>query len=179
MHMRMRIELQDRLCAYGLEGDGGAGYLAGMSILADNIRALVAPVKDQGEFAHLIGTTQSTVSRWIKGSEPMATNLAALARHAKCSIETLMTVPIDQWPAAQIDEVSEGVLIQMLEIAQNEIPSGTTFGDWPRHVASNLYAQFQRLRADRKKLDGPSVAPVTGVSKSPRSPSPKKSGALG
>lgn len=177
--MRMRIETQDALCASGLGFDGTAGYGCLMSILSENIEALADRVGNQQVFADKVGATQATVSRWIKGALPRPINLLALARIGHCSIEQLLTVPIDQWTPAPAGDLSEQTLIGMIEIAIREIPAATTIGDWPRLAASSLHTQFEQLKSSRPRQDAPPEDTSTGGGAGARSRRPKKSAAQG
>lgn len=177
--MRMRIEMQDALCASGLGFVACPGYADLMTILSENIEALSDRYENQQEFADKVGATQATVSRWIKGALPRPANLLALARLGKCSIEQLMTVPIVDWTAVPAGDLSEKTLIGMLEIAIREIPATTTFGDWPRLAASSLHTQLEQLKASPPRSEALSEDTSTEAAKGARSRRPKKTTARG
>ena len=66
-------------------------YAVYMSKLADKIRAIrQAQGMTQVEFAERLGTTQSTVTRWEKGSVPQGDMLQAIATLANTTVERLM-----------------------------------------------------------------------------------------
>ena len=66
-------------------------YTVGMTRLADKIRAIrQASGLTQAEFAERLGTTQSTVTRWEKGSIPQGDMLQAIATLANTTVERLM-----------------------------------------------------------------------------------------
>lgn len=66
-------------------------YAVYMSRLAEKIRAIrQANGMTQVEFAERLGTTQSTVTRWEKGSIPQGDMLQAIATLANTTVERLM-----------------------------------------------------------------------------------------
>jgi transcriptional regulator with XRE-family HTH domain len=66
-------------------------YALYMSRLAEKIRAIrIATGLTQVEFADRLGTTQSTVTRWEKGSIPQGDMLQAIATLANTTVERLM-----------------------------------------------------------------------------------------
>jgi phage repressor protein C with HTH and peptisase S24 domain len=68
------------------------------TVLAANIAALLSRAGRQQVVADAVGMSQPSISRLGKGSEPKPENLIAIARYAGVSVETLVEVPIDQWP---------------------------------------------------------------------------------
>ena len=68
-------------------------------------------------------------------------------------------------------------LTAMLESAQREIPTASSYGDWPRLAASTLRTQLERFLADRGSGGDPEK--VTSPGKSARSPVPTKPNAQG
>jgi transcriptional regulator with XRE-family HTH domain len=66
-------------------------YVAHMNKLADRIRAIrKAHGLNQTEFAEAVGATQSTVTRWEKGSIPNGQALQKIADFANTTVERLM-----------------------------------------------------------------------------------------
>jgi DNA-binding XRE family transcriptional regulator len=66
-------------------------YACYMSRLAEKIRAIRQALGlTQVEFAERLGTTQSTVTRWEKGSIPQGDMLQAIATLANTTVERLM-----------------------------------------------------------------------------------------
>lgn len=58
-------------------------------------------------------------------------------------------------------EPNEDELAGMLRLVMEEIPLGTTLGEWPRRAASSLHTQLEQFRADRRNhsQDDSSTAP--------------------
>lgn len=82
------------ICADGYEFYDVPRYATGMfRTLADKIIAIRMALRlDQTEFAELIGTTQSSVSRWEKGAVPGGTNLSRIAEVGKTTVEKLLDI---------------------------------------------------------------------------------------
>lgn len=93
------------ICVNGYDFPAPPIYAGGMTTsLADKIKAIRSSMGlNQTEFAELIGTTQSTVTRWERGSEPRAEHLQKLAEVANTTVERLLniselTLPDDHIP---------------------------------------------------------------------------------
>lgn len=71
-----------------------------MTILSDNVAELLRRGDTQLSVAREVGVDQSSISRIAKGSDPKPQNLIAIARYAGVSVETLVEVPIAEWPSA-------------------------------------------------------------------------------
>lgn len=69
-------------------------YAPAMSrTLAEKIVAIRMALRlDQTQFAELIGTTQSSVSRWGKGAVPGGANLSRIAEVGKTTVERLLDI---------------------------------------------------------------------------------------
>lgn len=66
-------------------------YAEAMKMLAEKIRAIRAAAGlTQTEFADALGTTQSTVTRWERGSIPSGDLLQAIATFANTTVERLL-----------------------------------------------------------------------------------------
>ncbi len=71
-----------------------------MTTLSDNVAELLRRGGIQLSLAREVGVDQSSISRLAKGSDPKPQTLVAIARHAGVSVETLVEVPIAEWPQA-------------------------------------------------------------------------------
>lgn len=96
--MRIRIIMQANNALTHWTGCDARDYSPRMSILAENVSELIGREKTQSDFAARVGIEQSTASRIAKGAQPKPENLISIARHAGVSVETLVEVPIAQWP---------------------------------------------------------------------------------
>jgi phage repressor protein C with HTH and peptisase S24 domain/predicted XRE-type DNA-binding protein len=96
--MRMRIDVQENNALTHWTGRRRPDYALRMTILAENIAELLRLAKRQQDVADAVGLTQSSVSRLAKGAEPKPESLIAIARYAGVSVETLVEVPIGDWP---------------------------------------------------------------------------------
>lgn len=81
-----------QLCVGGYAFPMPPIYAVGMgNTLAERIKAIrQAKGLNQTEFAEVIGTTQSTVTRWERGSEPGGAHLRAIAEYAGTTVERLL-----------------------------------------------------------------------------------------
>lgn len=120
-----------------------------MTILADNIAALVARSGGQEEFADRFDVSQGTVSRWMaksKPSEPRGGKLLEIAEFAGVTISTLVNVPIDRWTTEGRPYLpSDDELAEMIAKARGRIATTTPFDEWPKAVAAELRPALEKI----------------------------------
>lgn len=160
------------LCGNGLENEPPADYAEGMSILSRNIRSLRLRYSNQTEFGEKVGVGQSTVVRWESGSDPKPDKLLILARLAGCSIEQLITIPLDMIPARKPGDAlpSEADFARMIASAMQEVPPGSRLADYPPIVASNLRDQLELFLKHGGFRGSAEDAPAQGQGAQPRDP---------
>jgi transcriptional regulator with XRE-family HTH domain len=163
-----------QLCVSGLVKQASPNYLAGMTVLSENIKALRRQFANQTEFGEKVGVGQSTVVRWEKGADPKPENLLALAGIADVTIEQLITTPLDALAPVREGEglPNEADFQQMIADALQEVPPGTPLSGYPPIVASSLRDRLALLL----KHGGPSSISdaTTAPDIAARSPAPTK-----
>lgn len=142
-----------------------SNYLAGMTVLSENIRALRRKFANQTEFGEKVGVGQSTIVRWEKGSDPKPENLLALASIADVTIEQLITTPLDALVAASDGEglPNEADFQQMIADALQEVPPGTPLSGYPPIVASSLRDRLALLLKHGGQSGSSAAATVHGI----------------
>lgn len=161
-----------QLCVSGLANQASPNYLAGMSVLSENIKALRLKFANQTEFGEKVGVGQSTVVRWEKGSNPMPENLLALAAVAEVTIEQLITTPLDRVPARHDSEdlPNEADFQQMISDALQEVPPGTPLSGYPPIVASSLRDRLALLLKHGGSPSSPDAGTSVGIGAQPQTP---------
>lgn len=72
---------------------------------------------------------------------------------------------------------SEEELADMLRNAQQELPAGLPYSEWPRAVASGLRTRLGLLLNDRASVDGEGASPEPAPAEGAQPPAPTKPGA--
>ncbi|WIW89314.1 helix-turn-helix transcriptional regulator [Sphingobium sp. V4] len=149
----------------GLVNHTSSNYLAGMTVLSENIKALRRKFANQTEFGEKVGVGQSTVVRWEKGSDPKPENLLALASIADVTIEQLITTPLDALVAMGDKEglPNEADFQQMIADALQEVPPGTPLSGYPPIVASSLRDRLALLLKHGGPSDSSAAATAPGI----------------
>lgn len=82
------------ICVGGYDFPSAPLYVGCMETnLSEKIKAIRSSLGlNQTEFAERVGTTQSTVTRWEKGSEPRGEHLQRLAELANTTVERLLNI---------------------------------------------------------------------------------------
>jgi transcriptional regulator with XRE-family HTH domain len=104
----------------------------------------------QTQLAEAIGTTLSQMGKLERGERPLDTDwLESIA--TALSVEPFRIIaPARLFP-------TEEQLADMLQHAQQKLPAGLPYSEWPRSVASGLHTRLLTLAGDRASADGEAV----------------------
>jgi len=96
----------------------------------------------QSQLAEAIGTTRSMLAKLEGGTRPLTSKwIEKLAD--KLDVEPFRIIaPERLFP-------TEEQLADMLRLAQQQIPAGLPYSEWPKAVAGGLHMRLQKLADDR------------------------------
>jgi len=96
--------------------------------------------------AEAIGTTRSMLVKLERGERPLTGEWLEKIGSAVAVSPHLLIAPPDALP-------NEEQLGQMLASAQQSLPAGLPYSEWPRAVASELHMRLRTLSGDRTSDD--------------------------
>jgi transcriptional regulator with XRE-family HTH domain len=120
-------------------------------MLPNNIAALrKAKGMSQTELAEAIGTKLTHMGKLERGERPLSGDWIERIAVA-LDIEPFQIIaPARLFP-------TEEQLADMLRLAQQKLPAGLPYSEWPRSVASSLHTRLLMLASDRASGDGGAV----------------------
>lgn len=126
---------------------GRLGYeaISGQSarVLPNNIASFrKAASLTQAGLAEAIGTTRSMLVKLERGERPLTGDWLEKIGQAVNVSPHLLIAPPEAIP-------NEETLEQMLASAQQSLPAGLPYSEWPRAVASELHMRLRMLVGDR------------------------------
>lgn len=131
----------------GVLGDSGKRrHIA--DVLPNNIATYrKAASLTQDGLAKAIGTTRSTLVKLERGERPLTGEWLEKIGGAVNVAPHLLIAPPEALP--NVDQ-----LIEMLASAQQSLPAGLPYSEWPRAVASELHMRLRTLAGDHANADG-------------------------
>lgn len=118
-------------------------------MLPNNITSLrKARDLSQTELAKRVGTTLSQMGKLERSERPLSTDWIERIATA-LSVEPYVLIA----PAHLIP--TEAQLTDMLQLAQQRLPAGLPYSEWPRAVAADLHMRLLTLVNDRTNAESP------------------------
>lgn len=96
----------------------------------------------QEGLAQAIGTSRSQLVKLERGERPLTSDWLEKIGEA-CQVSPHLLIA----PDGAVPSVDE--LAQLLQAAQDALPVGVPYSEWPRSVASELHMRLRRLAGDR------------------------------
>jgi len=120
-------------------------------VLPNNLASYRKAAKlTQEGLAEAIGTSRSMLVKLERGERPLTGEWLEKIGEAVDVAPHLLIAPADAVP-------NEEQLEQLLASAQQSLPAGLPYSEWPRAVASELHMRLRTLAGDRTS-DGISVS---------------------
>lgn len=116
-----------------------------MKKLSERIKALRMPGETQADFAHRLGTTQASISRYINGRQPDRETLVKIAKKTGTSLDWLLT---GQGPAPGEGPKAKGKGDD--ELVQNAIAYLGDLSDVPARDKNRIADMLRDLTADKE-----------------------------
>lgn len=122
-------------------------FRQGGDMLPNNVATLrKAAGKSQTELATAIGTTLSTMGKLERGERPLHADWIEKIADA-LGVEPFLIIAPDRLLP------TEEQLTDMLQLAQQRLPAGLPYSEWPRAVAAGLRMRLLTLAGDRSTGD--------------------------
>lgn len=179
--MRIRIFMQELICASGLENRGALPYRFRMGSIhpfTANIRALIAAAPNQTEFAEQVDVSQGTISRWLDGTIPKMETVEKVAGRLGVTVSELMEGQVGAPRPTTLAPVTATVMLPVL-LPNEETLTRMFETSLEKLVAPDRVDEIARTLAQRLPVDlqhalSPLPARVRDEALAPAASTPKR-----